>query len=423
MLMPMLALLGAASLAGAPEPSCAGLLDLSTVVGCAVASNPEAQRARLELDALAGRRRAAGTWLPGNPSLSLAAGDRRPVRPGSEPHIVDWTATLAQEFEVAGQRWARLDQVDAATAAQVRRVLVTERLVTATALSAAYTYAAALQGNVLASQLSRVATQLATLARGQVAESLLAPVDADMAQAESIRMTLAVAEAQRRVEVGQAILRIFMGVADDATVSLAEQPVLLAALPQDETTLVEQALRLRGEVAAAQAETQAKTAQIALLRRERVPNFTLSVYGSQDNAREWVVGGGLSLPITLPNPVGQSRAGEIAEAEARLQQERADVRQAQRLVRQEVARAVAAERAAAAQWALFEAPHLERARHDLQALGEMLVARKLSMREALLAQRSLIELLQSHIHIWLELALARVELTRASGAPFQGEIP
>ena len=418
MLMPMLALLIAAPGGGPAEASCDARLDLPTLVQCALAHNPQVQHARLELDALAGQRLHANTWLPSNPELQLTAGDRRPVRQQRGRHSVDWSASLAQEFEIGGQRWARLAQTDAATAAQVRRVLVTERAVTAATLAAAYDWGAAQQGNVLASQLSQVATQLAALAQARAAEHLLAPVDADVARAESVRMALAVLEAQRRVQVAEATLRILLGRDDNGAPVLSAAPLPLLPAPSSSVDLLAQALRRRGEVAAAQTETQVLEAQVSLLRRARLPNVTLSVFGNQDNRREWVLGGGLSLPIPLPNPVGQSRAGEIVETEARVQQAAAEVHQVQRAVAEEVAHALAAERTAAAQWALFDAEHAARAQQHLQALGDMLSARQMSLREALLSQRSLIELLQSQITTRLGLALARVELVRATGLPF-----
>jgi hypothetical protein len=66
---------------------------------------------------------------------------------------------------------------------------------------------------------------------------------------------------------------------------------------------------------------------------------------------------------------------------------------------------------------------VQRARADVRAIAQAVTTRQLPLREALLSQRSLIELLQAHIKIRHELALARVELLRATGLLVQGERP
>ena len=80
----------------------------------------------------------------------------------------------------------------------------------------------------------------------------------------------------------------------------------------------DQALRLRGEVAAAEMERQVLERRLALVRRERVPNPTLSAFGERGEINDRILGVGLSIPIPLPAPVGRTRAGEIAETMAQI---------------------------------------------------------------------------------------------------------
>ena len=72
---------------------------------------------------------------------------------------------------------------------------------------------------------------------------------------------------------------------------------------------------------------------------------------------------------------------------------------------------------------------IEQARIDLRALAQAVGARQLPLREALLSQRTLIELLQAHLNAQRGLLLSRVELLRATGLltesvpSSKGEIP
>lgn len=55
----------------------------SEVVRCAIEQSPEVQRARLELEALTGRRATAGIWLPSLPGVSIQSNQRTHF--GGEP--------------------------------------------------------------------------------------------------------------------------------------------------------------------------------------------------------------------------------------------------------------------------------------------------------------------------------------------------
>jgi cobalt-zinc-cadmium efflux system outer membrane protein len=188
-------------------------------------------------------------------------------------------------------------------------------------------------------------------------------------------------------------------------------------MPAGTASLVENALRLRGEVAAAEMERRVLERQLALTRRERIPNVTLSAFAQRDGFAERVVGGGVSIPLPLPGPVGHTHAGEIAETIARIRAAESSVELVRRRVRLEVAQALAAFTATERSLALFKGDLVERARVDLAALREAMSSRQLSLRDALVAQRSLIELLASHIEARLAHAQAWIELRRVAGVP------
>jgi cobalt-zinc-cadmium efflux system outer membrane protein len=420
MATPCLALF-VALLGTAPAP-----LNAANVVRIALDANPDVARSRLELDAIAGKRALAEVWLPSLPNLQAQLGRSTPIGALAGGPGINWSVSLSQQLEVAGQRWVRLDAMDAAQAAQLRRIVVTERQVTATALSAYYQLVTAVQATTLAREVAGIAEATAALAQAKLQESLIAPVDADVALAESIRMRLGVVEAQRQLTVAQAQLQLLLGDQEDAAPAVVESMAPLA-LPNDMTLdpnmLVPQALRLRGELAASDAEKTVLKHQLELWQRERVPNVTLSVFASQDYSSERVIGGGVTLPIPLPSPVVNLHAGAIAETRARIGQADATIEQTRRQVRQEVVQALANDTLSRAALDAFDPTQVARVRADLQALGDAIRGGQLTMREALLAQRSLVDLLQAHIGVRLTFALARVELLRATGLPLSGVQP
>jgi outer membrane protein, heavy metal efflux system len=394
--------------------SCAGPLDAAAVVRCALAASPEVAQASAELAAVAGRRQTAQVWLPSNPQIAGTVSRRRIDVPGGTTAL-NWSATLSQELEVAGQRGLRVEAADAQAAAQRRRLVVAEQEVAARALGAYYEALAARESLSLASELAEAGVSLAATAQGRAREALLSGVDADVALAESVRLRLLPLEAQRRWTVARAALAILAGTPAEPEVTGTLAPPAAPSPP--DARLEEEALRLRGELGAAEMERRVRERQVDLLRRERIPNVTLSAFAERDGFAEQVLGLGLSVPLPLPGPIGRSRAGEVAEARSQVEAAATVLEQVRRRIRLEVAQALAGLRARQSGLALFAADLPARARRDLVALREGIASRQLSLREALVAQRSLVELLQSDIDARLAHALAWVELRRVVGLP------
>jgi outer membrane protein, heavy metal efflux system len=72
----------------------------------------------------------------------------------------------------------------------------------------------------------------------------------------------------------------------------------------------------RLDVRALDDERRSLSARADALRRARLPNPSLVAFAQNDGFNERVFGGGISIPLPLPAPVGRVFTGEIAEAEA-----------------------------------------------------------------------------------------------------------
>ena len=155
--------------------------------------------------------------------------------------------------------------------------------------------------------------------------------------------------------------------------------------------------------------------RLALVRRVRIPNPTISAFAAREEIDDRVLGVGLSIPIPLPEPVGRTRSGEIAEALGQLRAAEASAELVRRRVRLEVSRAIAAFRARQSAAGLIAPDLVTRAHADLNSLREAMKTRQLTLREGLLWQRNLIDLLQADIDARLGRALAWLELRRVVG--------
>ena len=346
-------------IADPPAPAeCARPPDAGAVVRCALAASPEVRLAGAQLEAAAGRRTTAEVLLPSNPTIIATASNRRRPPP-EDVSVLNWSVIVSQEIEIAGQRSARVDEVGAAAAALARRAKVAEQEVAAGALTAYYEALAAQETLRFATQLAANGQALATYADARAKEALIAGVEADVARAEATRIGVTRFEAERRLTEARAALAVLMNV-DPRRLALPD------ALPQSPPfalpagSLEDQALRLRGEVAAAEMERQVLERRLAVVRRERVPNPTISAFLERGEINDRIVGVGLSLPLPLPSPVGRTRAGEIAETLAQIRAAESSQELVRRRVRLEVTRALAAFQSRDAAGKLFPADLLAR---------------------------------------------------------------
>ncbi|HVV51615.1 MAG TPA: TolC family protein, partial [Polyangia bacterium] len=331
---------------------CTGPLDEAGVVRCALAASPEVRAARAELDAASGRRATASIVLPSNPTLGGTLARRTTPAPGSVS-VPNWSVTLSQELEIAGQRGARVDASEAEVSARTRGVVVAEQEVTAGALAAFYEALAAQESLRFAAELAEGAKALVTYAEARAREELIAGVEADVARAEAARINLMPVDAERKLAEARVALAVLLDIeprtlqlpAGLPSTAIPEVIARALATSGDASQLEEQAMRLRGEVAAADMERQVLERRLALIRRGRVPNPTVSAFVAREEIDDRVVGVGLSIPIPLPEPVGRTRSGEIAEAIGHLRAAEASAELVRRRVRFEVSRAVAALRA------------------------------------------------------------------------------
>jgi cobalt-zinc-cadmium efflux system outer membrane protein len=403
------------------SPACDIISDPVTVVECALAKSPELRNEQQEVQVLRGQRVRAQSLLPAHPTVQMSFAGRRPPTSGTSgagQTTFNWYVALAQEFEIAGQRSARVRAADAAIAAQQRRALVTAQEVASAALGTYYDALASAETLTLGREVAAIAEQLATIGAARSQAALASAVDARVAQAESARLFTLLYEAERRTEELKVSLAAQLG-----QPALSEIRGSLDTLPGNDNgaeqteALVAQALMLRGDVAAARLEQELRIARVQVLRRERAPNLTLSFLAQRDGFDEQVFGAGISLPLPLPAPLGPSRAGEILATEAQVTQAGLTIERLQRQVRAEVLRALSRERSYRSQARLYPAELVTQARTDLAAIAEALASRQLAPRDALLSQRSLVEFLMGSVEVRRGQALSRVERLRACGQP------
>jgi cobalt-zinc-cadmium efflux system outer membrane protein len=341
---------------------------------------------------------------------------------GEEGH--HWQAALSQEIEIAGQRGVRRDAAQAEVDAQAQRVVATRRDVALEAWVAYFDAIAAAEEQRLASRLVATAERVATVARAKAEKGLLAPVDADVADSVSVRVLQVKLGADRRFAAANATLASLLGLEGSSGTLTVEGDLV----PLDDVTHAVGARAtaqpdVRPEIQAIEAQRRAQEGRASAFRRARVPNPTLSIFGEEDRFEGRVLAIGIAFPIPIPGNLGRTYNGEIAEAEALARQSAAERERLRREIRLQVGSARIAFESYAQQVQAFSRDRLLRAEQDLQALADELEAGRLAVRDAVVAQQALIELLQANVAARRAWCQASVELAYAIGLPLERGAP
>lgn len=398
--------------------SCSSAVTRVNVVACALRSSLTLRSEQQGKEVLEGRREAVSPLLPSNPILSVTTGQR--TASTGDPTAWNWYATLSQEVEVAGQRGARRDAVDASIAAQNKRIIVVRRQVALEAWIAFFEVSAAQNEKVLTDSLSSIVTSISTVARAKANEGVLSPLDADVAEATSLRIARARFGAERRVILTRAALASLLGLDPTPGTLIQSDLTPIPGVDVAARNLAQQAVANRPELEAANAERRAQAFRADVFRRARIPNPNLSIFVHNDGFNERVLGAGIAFPIPLPSPVGRTYAGEISEAEASARRAHTHGERIQREIRLEVASALAAYESKQRELQGFTPDRLRKAEATLRLLSQEIQAGRLNVRDALLAQQALVELLQANLAAQRDLALASVDVARAVGMPLEG---
>ena len=401
----------------AQEAECARTITRTNIVPCAEAASLAVRSERALLSAGEGRREAVSPLLPANPVLSLS-GDRR-TNPADDVRY-NWYVTLSQELEIAGQRGARRDAVDAELEAQSKRIVLSRRDTAALAWVAYFDAVAAGDEQRLAARLTVNAQTIAAVAAARSEKGLLAPIDADVADAASIRILQTKLEADRRAAEANAVVGSMLGIdASKPVPVITGDLVPIGTADKTQSVDPQKIAGARPEVLALDAERRALALRADAFRRARIPNPTLSIFAQNDGIDEHVFGVGVAFPIPLPGNVGRTYRGEIAEAESLSERATIERDRAARGIRLEIAIATQAFESRSKEVEAFSPERISRAETSLASIAEEVESGRLAVRDAVVAQQALIDLLRSSVEARREWCLASVNLAKALNFPLE----
>ena len=385
----------------------------ANVAACALTHSLVVESERHQAEAIEGRWKATNPIVPSNPVLSLTGSRRFGNAPGLSEY--NWYASLSQEIEIAGQRGARKRLVGAERDAQTQTLVATQRDAVADAWDAYFEALAAKDDLDVASRLEQQARRMYDAVQGATSKGLGSGVDADVSDANLVRLTQArvVAIARRKSALSSLASKLGLDPTTALDVTGDLEPLAVAAAIT--TPNVEQL----PDVRALTAQSHAYASQADYYRRARFPNLTLSVFAENDEVNQPVVGFGLALPIVFPQPIGRTYEGEILESESLSRKLMTDAEEKKRVARRDIATARQAYDASMQVRNLYSPERIARAQKSLESIATEIEAGRLLIRDAIVAQQTLVEMLRASIEARRAVCVASVALAKAAGVALE----
>ena len=254
---------------------------------------------------------------------------------------------------------------------------------------------------------------MAKVVQGRSDKGLAAGIDADIANAEVSKSSRLLNSALRKRDGAKGNLTVMMGVSFDLPLSIIDTVPDIQLNTKNTEELIVSALKQRTEVDSGVLEVRTAQKRIELLKREAIPNLTVSAYLQRDGFNENVVGARASVPLR----VWRDNSGEIVESEARKEQALTDLEVNQHTIKFEVIRAVANYNSLKEEYKNYPLELMRKVDENLLSLKKALSTGQINIRDALVAQNSLVGLKLSYIQTKSDYDLAKIELLRSIGFP------
>lgn len=383
---------------------------VEAAVALAVKNNPRLAAAIYDIAAAQAASRSARALT--NPTFFFA-----PAVLGQSG--ADEELLFSQPLELNGVRSARSGVADAHLRTARAEALVELRNVVSHAKSAYYELARAREQLALARALLTAAEEFDRLTRRQVELGSRPGIDQTQTGIEVLRARQQVTLAEGQAEAGRALLNTQMNREPSEPVGPLA-PLSADVENPDTEQAVTKGLTYRAEIAATEAGREVFRQEARLARAEGRPDLAPQ-FRAQSVTRGFDSGFGLA--ITLPLFDWGSRRNRIRQAQEAGRAQEARIAAARNLVRQEVSQALARLRAAQTVVSDYRAGVLDQARRLVEASRTGFQAGATSVLSVLEAQRTYRSVQTDYLNALVNLALARVELERATGAVSAALLP
>lgn len=385
-------------------------LTLGDALARAREQNPDLLAARQELEVARGRVVKARYPNQFNPELGGEVAHRSRGEPGERGSDTDFSISLSQEVEVAGQRSKRIEEAERNLEKVSQQVRDAERVITAQVKDAFYQALYHKRRLDLFRQVEDLNRRLREIAAMRFHAGEVAKMEINLAEIRLGQARKDTIMADRDYRAAVRALERLSGREPTGTVEPIGQ---LSAQPQtfQLADLLRLALEGRPDLKASAEELRRVDAEIALTQRLIVPNPTLSFLYREEERRDRIAGGALSIPL----PVFDRKQAELTQLAGRRGQASYERQSVALRIQQEVRDALRSYEAANAGVAVFEKDVLAQAQENFQFIETAYREGKLGLLQLVVVQNDLVNAQSSYADSLSDYWAARTALERAIG--------
>lgn len=385
-------------------------LTLEQAVTLALEKNPDLQTIRLEEESAKGQNEKAQLLLINNPTIESNVSKKdRPEEEGGGK-FTNYGFKLSQEFEVAGQRGARIN-VSEKELARVKLEIRDKERVLISDVKDAFTRVLSLKKKSgLARENVRLNEELLGYTKIKFQAGDVSGLDVNLSEVELSKAKKELLLAEREYRESLLALQGLLGLSPDMSFTIeGDLPSEAPALP-DKETLKTLAFSRRPDSKASAFEMEKTQSALELVKKEAFPNITLSGFYDRDERRNAV-----GLEISVPLPFFDRKQAEEKEAYAKAEGAKIKAAGLKKAIEREVDQALNDITSAIEELSLFRKEILVQAAENLDLLNLAFKEGKIGFFEVRLAQKDTIEAQFAYIEAQTRTQLALNAIEKTTG--------
>jgi len=385
-------------------------MTMDDVAQYAINNNPELVAQRLEERMARGQLEKASLLLKANPTIEGAV-SKKERAPGEEGNkFTNYGFKLSQEFEIAGQRGARIDIAEKEISTAVLVIKDKERLLISEVKDSFGKVLALRKKSELAQEVVRLQEELLGLTKIKFQAGEVSGLDVNLAEVELSKAKRELLLVEREYRESLLALKGLMGLNPDMPLSVeGDLPSAIPNLP-DKEVLKTVAFSERPDLKTVALEVRKTEAVIGLINKETVPNVTLAGFYGKDEQKNEV-----GLTITIPLPFFDRKQGERLEGRAKAEQAKIKVDGLKRTIEREIEQAYTALESALEELSIFKKEILNKAAENLNLLNLAFKEGKIGFFEVRLAQKETVDIQFAYLDSQLRMRIALNAIEKVTG--------